>query len=207
MYQNQEEARIKLIQRFIPNATSETVDVFNECMKTDAFLHALPHGIAFGMLTHFIIPKKLGNLRYLVSCSTGIISYICSKLGYVSICCQKAVSLTNVHNQLDEERKERFYESDKQKPENKYFAPTDNLAEGEDIFWSNFDSEFGSTSNESNVINDNMYEELTHETQKSEKSRVTYDQLWAQHKEQQYRNFANQASSGMSIQNQQKKPH
>ncbi|XP_076764378.1 uncharacterized protein LOC143431490 [Xylocopa sonorina] len=210
MYETREERRLRMFQRAIPNATSETLSVFENCMKTDAIYKvAFPYGLTSAAVTYFFTSKKSTLFRYIASGITGFVVYNIARLTYAPICCQKAIRLTNVQDDLFSKRKPIFYKPDKQEAENN-FAPTDSFAEEQDTNWSNFDTGFDSTSYEFNDINYDTQEEATPVQQKSEKKHVTYDDLWSKHKQDtmdSYTTLPNPRFSRMPIQSQKTRPN
>lgn len=190
VYQSKEEEQLQIFQNIIPNATIETLNVFNHCMKTDAIYKcALPYGLTSAIISYMFTYKKLGNKSFWMAGVSGLVMYCFSKVAYAPICCRKAVKLTNVDDPLNDQRKRIFRGLDKQETKNQNLVPNENLTEEQGVDWNNFDTDLDITSYEFNDMNDNVQEELTEESsaspkEKTEKKRVTYDELWMQHRRQ-----------------------
>ncbi|CAD1469397.1 unnamed protein product [Heterotrigona itama] len=162
----------------MPNASPETIRNFQLCMKNDAVYRCgFPFGLMSGIAWYFMVPIPSGVMK---KCSAILAGTIMSAIGRAfcgPMCYRKALS-------IEKKQLRQFGDFDQQEQQSKYFAsPADNLEE-EKPMWDSFDTGF--EMNEFNDTSDNLQEELKNKPQ--EKARVTYDDLWIQHREQQMKN-------------------
>lgn len=202
MSQRNEAEDIKVFQKYIPSATSESVKIFRDCMRFEAFYNsAMPCGIISAAVTHMLIPKKPGLMKPVAVTVVGVIMSIFGKLIYTPKCLQKAFGTVELYP------RRQLHQADdvnQQEQQSKYLVSSaDNLQEEEPV-WDNIDTQFESSPNEFNDISGNLQEESTNEQQ--EKKRVTYDDLWMQHREQQMKNQYSDVQNYFSTNNARKDP-
>ncbi|KAK9296284.1 hypothetical protein QLX08_009621 [Tetragonisca angustula] len=178
MSYNEEE--LKMLQQLLPNASPETIRNFQLCMKNDAVYRCgIPCGLASGMAMYFMAPIPSGFMK---KCSAILVGTLMSAVGRAMcgpMCYQKALS-------IEKKQLGQFGDFDQQEQQSKYFVSSGDNLEEEKPMWDSFDTKFESSLDEFNDTNDNLQQELRNEPQ--EKARVTYDDLWIQHREQQMKN-------------------
>lgn len=77
-------------------------------MSTDAvYKSGLPYGITAGVLSHFMIPKRLGPIKSVLTVVLSFSSYISGKMLYSPLCKEKVFGSGNVFANKPQER--RYY--------------------------------------------------------------------------------------------------
>lgn len=210
MYQEKDEENLKRMQQFIPTATPETLKVFADCMKSDAvYKAALPYGIVGGIASHLLIPKKWGNAKHVTTAVVSFTMYMLGKFNYSPVCFERAFGpvlrekgMTR-RNWPTDNLRDRPNQSEQR---SKYIPSSDNFLQ-EDLM-DKTDFQFDSTANEfSSDLQQNIYqEEDINEQPKQEKKRVTYDDLWVQHRDEQMKSIYSSPSRVRQAPSQWQKP-
>ncbi|XP_003706613.1 uncharacterized protein LOC100877898 isoform X2 [Megachile rotundata] len=187
---NQE--NLKLIQKWIPEATLDHLDDLDNCMNSEAIYKCgLPAAAISAVLAHALIPNSLKRLKLVLVGSSGLVSFMLGRIVYGGTLCQQKVfgpiiAKRSKRNVLDSPN---FLEDvDQENQQSKLVTPSDKLLE-DDSSWTNFDpyldsnvSYFDDTG--SNFQQDFPTEQLTElpveQPVQEKKRRVTYDELWAQ---------------------------
>ncbi|XP_034179345.2 uncharacterized protein LOC117603868 isoform X2 [Osmia lignaria lignaria] len=190
MYQENED-NVKIIQQLIPGATLENLQAFHKCMSTDAvYKSGLPCGITSGLMFHFLLPKKLGAIKPVVTALSSFTAFLWGKIIYSPICKERVFGPGDVFaGKLQEKRdlhdNSSYGGSTNQEDQvNRLTISSDKLLE-DDSSWSNFDPFLDSNVSHFNDTSNTFPEELTTEQTTDVKQRVTYDDLWAQHRDSQ----------------------
>ncbi|XP_050475512.1 uncharacterized protein LOC126866219 [Bombus huntii] len=203
MSRGNEEEELKMLQELVPNATPESLRIFRDCMKRDAFYNAsLPYGILSAAAAYILIPKTPGMLKPIVTTVIGVTMSFVGKLFYTPKCYHKAFG-----NSIDPFPRKQLHQGgnvNRQEQQSKYLVSSvDNLQEEKPV-WDNIDTQFESYPNEFDDISGNLQEESTNEQQG--KKRVTYDDLWMQHREQQMRSQYSDIQNYFSTNNTRREP-
>lgn len=205
MYQEKDEENLKKMQQFIPTATPETLKVFADCMKSDAvYKAALPYGVIGGIASHLMLPKKWGNTKHVTTAVISFTMYMLGKFNYAPVCFQRAFGPIPMDRLRRSWPVDTMSRPDQFEQRSKYTASSDNFLQ-EDLM-DNTAFQFDSTANEfSSDLQQNIYQEEDMTQQpKQEKKRVTYDDLWMQHKDEQMKSVY--ASRTRQAPSQWKKP-
>ncbi|XP_060833013.1 uncharacterized protein LOC132916748 [Bombus pascuorum] len=201
MSRRNEKEDLQILQELIPNATPESLRVFRDCMRIEAVYNAaLPYGIISAVTAHMLIPKTRGILKPAITAAVGVTMSLFGKLFYTPKCYQKAFGTMEPfkrrHNQADN--------INRQEQQSKYLVSSaDNLQEEEPV-WDNIDTQFESYPNEFDDISGNLKEESTNDQQG--KKRVTYDDLWMQHREQQMKSQYSDIQNYLSTNDARREP-
>lgn len=183
-----ESRQLQRIQKYIPTATAENLRDYRYCMKTEAVKYAVPFGVLAAAGAYMILPKNLIRQRKLILTGvTGIVGYIFGKIIYSPICNKKAFGLKDTN-----ERMEIPYTSDsvtiynQEDQEKKYLMHPNKIEE--EASWNNYESGFQNYTSDFDYTNDVQEPEeekqLRNKQQEIPKKRITYDDLWRQHKEE-----------------------
>ncbi|XP_043586488.1 uncharacterized protein LOC122569468 [Bombus pyrosoma] len=202
MSRRNEKEDLKILQELIPNATPESLRIFRDCMRIDALYNAaLPYGIISAAATHMLIPKTQGMLKPIATAVIGVTMSLVGKLLYTPKCYQKAFGTVEPFTRRQLHHADNV---NRQEQQSKYLvSSTDNLQEEEPV-WDNIDTQFESYPNEFDDISGNSQEESTNEQQG--KKRVTYDDLWMQHREQQMKNQYSDIQNYFATNNARREP-
>ncbi|KAF3420608.1 hypothetical protein E2986_03097 [Frieseomelitta varia] len=178
MSYNEEE--LKMLQQLLPNASPETIRNFQLCMKTDAVYRCgIPCGLVSGIAMYFMAPIPSGIMKKCSAILVGTLMSAVARAFCGPMCYQKALS-------IEKKQLGQFGDFDQQEQQSKYLvSPGDNLEEEKPV-WDSFDTRFENMDEFNDTNDNNLQQELRNEPQ--EKARVTYDDLWIQHREQQMKN-------------------
>ncbi|CAK9802539.1 hypothetical protein ANTPLA_LOCUS3212 [Anthophora plagiata] len=197
--------QLEQIQKYIPTATPEKLRNYQNCMRVDAIVNcAIPVGLLTAAGTYLTLPKNIITPRKMIITGlAGITGYICGKILYAPVCSVKAFGenqgnkrmkipyasdSVTIYNQEDEEKK--------------YLMHPDKIEE--EASWNNYDSGFQNyTSDFDNTsdMQESQDKQLRNKQQHDyQRKRVTYDELWRQHKEEErnatYRDLLSLSSMG-----------
>lgn len=168
--------------------------IFQDCMKTEAvFKSALPYSCLSSLLTYFLTPKGSGMGRPILTAFVGMSMYLFGKLTYTPVCYQKAFGALQPLSNLNEKRKQLQNTDDidtSYQDQEKYSIHFDNVTDEKSV-WDNIDTQSESNTNEFYDATDNFQDELKSESQEKQKKRVTYDDLWIQHRKELKNQFDN----------------
>lgn len=174
----------------IPDATPETMAIFQDCMKTDAFFKsALPYSCLSSFLAYLVLPKTSGMAKPFVTGLIGISMYVFGKITYTPVCYRKAFGTRPITKPI-EKRKQLQNTDDIEsfaQDQEKYSIHFDNVTEEKSV-WDNLDTQSESNTNEFYDATDNLQDEKKNESQEKQKKRVTYNDLWIQYRKQEMKN-------------------
>ncbi|XP_068966190.1 uncharacterized protein [Bombus flavifrons] len=149
-----------------------------------------------------LLPKTPGMLKPILTTVIGVTMSFVGKLFYIPKCYQKAFG-----HSMDPFKRRQLLQGgniNQQEQQSKYLVSSaDNLQEEKPV-WDNIDTQFESYPNEFDDISDNLQEESTNEQQGNK--RVTYDDLWMQHREQQMKSQYSDVQNYFSTNNVRRGP-
>ncbi|XP_017882760.1 uncharacterized protein LOC108626543 isoform X2 [Ceratina calcarata] len=165
-------------------------------MKSDAvYKAALPLGIIGGISSHLLLPKKWGNAKHVTTAVLSFTMYMLGKFNYAPVCFERAFGpvlkdrgmarrnwATDAHNRSDQPQHKDTYVASSVDT----FVQED-LMDNTSFQFDSIGTEFSSDIQQRNVFQ----EQEINEEPKQEKKRVTYDDLWMQHRDEQMKSIYN----------------
>ncbi|CAK9798279.1 hypothetical protein ANTQUA_LOCUS1572 [Anthophora quadrimaculata] len=180
--------QLQQIRKYIPTATAENLRDYKYCMRTEAVKYAVPFGVLAAAGAYMILPKSLITQRKVILTGlSGIVGYIFGKTIYVPICNKKAFGTSDINERMKvPHTSDSVTIYDQEDQEKKYLMHPDKIEE--EASWNNYDSGFQNYTSDFDYTNDVQEPEeekqLRNKQEENPKKRITYDDLWRQHKEE-----------------------